>query len=221
MAGDKQGAESLLKLVQAGVAPPQLLLSPAVADKLRAVNLPDGEQRIAALTASLPSRNESLEKLISVRRAGFVRAQWSLERGAAVFTKHCAACHQVEGKGTLVGPQLDGIGNRGLERLLEDVLDPNRNVDAAFHVTTLVMDDGKILTGLFRREEGATLVLVDNQGKEFTVPTTDVDQRQKSPTSLMPANVAEIMKEEEFYDLFAFLLSKRGKPATAEVSRQK
>ncbi len=221
LAGDKTGAEMLLKLVKAGIAPPHLLLSPAVADRLRALNLPDGEKRIAALTAAIPSRNEELAKLIEIRRAGYSRAKPSLERGAELFNKHCAACHQVDGKGALIAPQLDGIGNRGLERLLEDVLDPNRNIDAAFHVTTLVMDSGKVLSGLFRREEGATLVLVDNQGKEFTVTTADVEERKKSPTSLMPANVSEIMKEDEFYDVVAFLLSKRGNAATAEADTSK
>ena len=34
-----------------------------------------------------------------------------------------------------IAPHLDGIGNRGLERLLEDVLDPNRNVDQLFRAT--------------------------------------------------------------------------------------
>lgn len=213
LAGDKSGAETLLVLVQSGIASPRLLLSPAIADRIRAASPTDWEKRIADLTASLPSRNETLDKLIVSRRAGYAKAPVSLERGAAIFTKHCAACHQVDGKGAVVGPQLDGIGNRGLERILEDTLDPNRNVDVAFHVTTIVDNNGKIYSGLFRREEGVTLVLVDNQGKEFTVRTEEIDERTKSPNSVMPANVAEIMNEAEFYDLVAFLLSKRGKPA--------
>ncbi|MGE3316387.1 MAG: PVC-type heme-binding CxxCH protein [Planctomycetaceae bacterium] len=218
LSGDKSGAETLLQLVQKGIASPRLLLSPAISDRLRAAAPNEWEERVKTLTASLPSRNESLDKLIVARKAGFARAQASQERGGAVFTKHCAACHQVDGKGSVVGPQLDGIGNRGLERILEDTLDPNRNVDVAFHVTTIVDNNGKVYSGLFRREEGATVVLVDNQGKEFTVPSREIDERQKSPNSLMPANVAEIMTEAEYYDLVSFLLSKRGKPA-ADVQK--
>jgi len=217
LAADRRGAETLLSLVEQGAASPRLLLSPAVADKLRAVKVRDADKRIALLTAALPSRNETLEKLVADRRAGFARSRSSAERGAAVFAKHCAACHQIGGQGALIGPQLDGIGNRGLERVLEDTLDPNRNVDAAFHVTTLVLANGKILTGLFRREEGATLVLADNQGKEFSVPAADVDEQKKVPTSLMPANVSELVPENDFYDLVAYLLSQRGKPAVVEA----
>ena len=36
-------------------------------------------------------------------------------------------------------------------------------------MTTIVTTSGKVYTGLFRREEGATLIFVDNKGKEFTI----------------------------------------------------
>ena len=130
-----------------------------------------------------------------------------------MFTKHCAACHQVAGKGTVVGPQLDGIGGRGLERIIEDVLDPNRNVDVAFRTTTLRLDDGRVLSGLFRRADGAQLVFADTQGKEFTVAKDEINQEQKTALSLMPANVPEIVPAEEFNDLVGWLLSQRAKPA--------
>jgi len=167
----------------------------------------------------LPDENAELQKLIEQRRSAFLAAQSdadaakrpALEAGTALFTKHCSACHQVAGKGTLLGPQLDGIGQRGLERVLEDVLDPNKNVDVNFRTTTIVTNDGKIFSGLLRREEGATLVLADNKGKEFTVPLAEIDERVKSNLSLMPANVAEILNEREFLDLVSFLLAQRQK----------
>ena len=104
---------------------------------------------------------------------------------------------------------MDGIGNRGLERLLEDVLDPNRNVDVAFRTTTIAMEDGTIHTGLVRRDEGAVRVLADQKGKEFSLRRDEIAQERKSLLSLMPANVAELVPEKEFYDLVAFLLSQK------------
>ena len=61
-----------------------------------------------------------------------------------VFLKNCTTCHQMGGQGALIGPQLDGIGNRGLERLVEDILDPSRNVDPAFFATLYVLKDGRV-----------------------------------------------------------------------------
>jgi putative heme-binding domain-containing protein len=131
-----------------------------------------------------------------------------------VFTKHCAACHKIADQGALVGPQLDGIGNRGLDRLLEDVLDPNRNVDVAFRTTTIRTADGRVLSGLVRRDEGQQLVLADAQGKEFTVPKSEIEEQQKTPLSLMPANVGEIVSADEFFDLAAYLVNQRAQAET-------
>ena len=219
LASDAAGAEALLRLAKEGHVSPRLLTRPTVKQRLDALKSEAFAKQIAELTAELPDDNVALQKLVEQRRGTFLAAQSdadmakrpSLEAGAALFTKHCAVCHQVAGKGTILGPQLDGIGQRGLERVLEDVLDPNRNVDVNFRTTTVVTKDGKIFSGLTRREEGATLVLADNKGKEFTVPLADIDERVKSNLSLMPANVAEILNEREFLDLVSYLLSQRQK----------
>ena len=107
-----------------------------------------------------------------------------------------------------MGPQLDGIGLRGLERLVEDILDPNRNVDEAFRSTTFTMKNEDIVSGLLRREEGELLVLADSTGKEFTLARKEIDGRFPSDTSLMPDNFADIIKVADFNDLLAFLLAR-------------
>ena len=89
-------------------------------------------------------------------------------------------CHTLASKGAKVGPQLDGVGIRGLDRLLEDVLDPNRNVDQNFRMTILNLKDGKVVRGLLLREEGEVLVMADDKGKEVPVPKKDVDERSTS-----------------------------------------
>ena len=212
LASDRAGSEALLELAGTGKASPRLLLDPVVRNRLNAHKLEKLNERIASLTAQLPNENEQLLKLIDERRAQFSSASASTEKGLALFEKNCAACHQVAGKGQKVGPQLDGIGARGLARLVEDVLDPNRNFDPAFRATTLQMSDGRVLVGLIRRNEGETIVLADNKGKEFTVAKSDIDEQQLSTLSLMPANFGESMPAEDFQHLMGFLLSQQKKP---------
>jgi putative heme-binding domain-containing protein len=209
LVGDAIGADVLLKLIESGHATPRILLLPNASTKLGSLKNAALDMRAASITAKLPPANAILDALIVDRRRAFARATANLEQGQAIFTKHCAACHQLEGKGAVVGPQLDGIGNRGVDRLLEDLLDPNRNVDVAFRTTTLRLTDGRVVSGLVRREEGSQLVLADAQGKEFTVAKSEIDEQQKTSLSLMPANVGEIMPAEEFFDLLGYLLGKR------------
>lgn len=212
LASDRVGTEALLELVTKGKASPRLLLDPVIRNRLNAHKIEKLDERIAALTAQLPSENEQLLKLIDERRSQFTASQAFAEKGQLVFEKNCAICHQVGGKGQKIGPQLDGIGARGLARLVEDVLDPNRNVDPAFRAITLQMSDGRVLVGLVRRTEGETIVLADNKGKEFTLSKKDIEDQQPSTLSLMPANVNELVSPEDFQHLMAFLLSQQVKP---------
>ena len=96
----------------------------------------------------------------------------------------------------------------GLERILEDVLDPNRNVDINFRTQIIVLKEGDVMTGQARREEGELLVIADSTGKEISIPKKQIESRRESETSLMPANFGDIIPEKEFQDLMAFLLSK-------------
>lgn len=211
LAGTAAGAEQLLAAAEAGRIPARLLQDRTLADRLGASPAREAKVRLAALVKNLPPADAQLQKLIEAKRAEFKPQQASASRGAEVFTKACAVCHQLDGKGTLVGPQLDGIGGRGLERLLEDILDPNRNVDKAFRTTVYVLKDGETVSGLARREEGGAFIYALANGQEARVPKADVKERRDTETSLMPANFHEALTPTELNDLLAFLLGKTGK----------
>jgi putative heme-binding domain-containing protein len=212
LAGSPGGAAKLLEAVEAGKASARLLQERAVALRLEKANLPDLKPRLAKLTTGLPPADKRLEELLNRRRTGFVAAKTDLAVGAKVFEKHCAACHQLQGKGMKIGPQLDGIGIRGIERLLEDLLDPNRNIDQAFRQTTLVLKNGQLVDGLLLKEEGEVLVLADAQGKEVRVPKNTVLERNLSLISPMPANLVDQIEEGDFYHLMAYLLKQLPRP---------
>jgi putative heme-binding domain-containing protein len=209
LAGSPSGAERLLEMAERGRISARLLLRRSIREKLKALKLDGIDERLERLSASLPPESAEIEQLIESRRKAHGAAQASALRGAEVFAANCAACHQIGGKGALVGPQLDGIGARGLERLLEDVLDTNRNVDVAFRSTTYVLEDGSIVTGLFRREEGETLVIADGKGQEISLKLKDIVEQVKTLTSPMPENFGEVLSPEDFHHLMAFLLAQR------------
>jgi len=167
----------------------------------------DWEARVQALTAKLPPADDARDKLLAERRAAYAAAPGKADAGKLIYAKQCAVCHRIGSEGALIGPQLDGIGQRGLDRLCEDILDPNRNVDRAFRSTLLVLKDGEVTSGLFRREEGELVVLAESTGKEISVAKKDIAERRESETSLMPENFGDLMTPAEFADLMAFLLS--------------
>ncbi len=203
------GAEQLLEVIASGKASARLLRETAVVDRLHSTHLDGLAETIEKLTATLPPEDERLATLVTTRLKGFLAANTDPSAGQQVFVKHCAACHRIGDEGKKVGPELDGIGQRGLERLLEDVLDPSRNVDQAFRSTLVLTNDGQVVSGLALREEGKVLVLADNQGKEVRIALDAIDERSVSGLSPMPANVVDLVSEPDFYQLISYLLSKR------------
>ncbi len=209
LTANREGAEAFLKAVEQGVASPRILQQNGTRERLQRANPDRWTQRVDKLTRGLPQADEAREKLLAARRDGFDRTQAKPAEGLRIFQQNCQACHQLGGVGGLVGPQLTGIGNRGVERLCEDILDPNRNVDHAFRQTRITTQDGDELAGLMRREEGDLLVLVDPSGKEFSVKKSAVTEKQESELSLMPDTFGESLSAGDFHNLLAYLLSQR------------
>lgn len=155
-----------------------------------------------------PARRAELDRLIAARVAEFAAAKPDPDRGADLFRTHCAACHRIGGEGGLVGPQLDGIGRRGLERLCEDILDPNRQMDVHFHLQAITLGDGRVVGGFVRDETDRVLRILDASGKEHAVAKPDVVARQVNPVSLMPANFGEVLDPGAFRDLVGWLIGR-------------
>jgi putative heme-binding domain-containing protein len=213
LAAGHDGAERLLQSISEGKVTPRVLQDKALRERLAAARVSDLDARLVKLTQGLPALDQKILDTIQSRRGAFLAAAPAAQAGAKVFEKNCLACHKLEGKGNIIGPNLDGIGARGLDRILEDVLDPSRNIDPAFRTSLVRLNDGKVFVGLQRREEGEVLIFADNTGKEIPVPKKDIDERQESKQSLMPANFAETISAADFNNLLAFLLSKRAAPA--------
>lgn len=206
LAADLSGAEELLRLMEAGKASARLLLKPAIRQRLNAIATEELKSRVVVLTEKLPTEDSIVEELLTNRRKAIQQTAGDIQNGKELFKKNCQICHQIAGEGKQVGPNLDGIGNRGLDRVLEDVLIPNRNVDVAFRTTTVVTDEGKAYSGLLKELEGNRISIVDSQAKETILQTDIIEERRASANSPMPSNVGETLNEVQLRDLVSFLL---------------
>lgn len=127
--------------------------------------------------------------------------------GKRVFEERCANCHQLRGIGKVIGPQLDGAVVRTIERLCEDILWSNRNVDEAFRITNIQTDDGESFSGLVLDRNDQTLEIIDQTGKSQRILRSAIEQEKISKLSLMPSNFEELINDSELASLIAFLKS--------------
>ncbi len=164
--------------------------------------------RATELTRTLPPEDARLDALIAQRLGAAARFKPDATRGGAVFTAHCAACHRFRDTGGSLGPSLDGIESRTLARVVEDILDPNRNVDPAFRLTTVTLKSGEMKTGMNHRDAPDRIVLLDPAtGQDIIVTRSDVREVTAATGSPMPAIFESTLSEPEFFDLIALLRS--------------
>jgi putative heme-binding domain-containing protein len=211
------GGERLLEEIEAGKASPRLLTHRPVIDRMnRLEGVKDAKARIETLTEQVPTLDDRIAKMINDRRQGYGNATKDAALGAKVFEATCSACHRIGDVGGKIGPELHGIGIRGIDRILEDTLDPSRNVDQAFRTTVVELKDGVVQTGLLQSDEGQVLTFADPEGKSFTVPKDRVADRYTSKLSLMPSNIAEDLPEADFFNLIAYLLAQKQTDSPAD-----
>jgi putative heme-binding domain-containing protein len=166
----------------------------------------DAAQRlqVAELTANLDISGQQVELLQHLQR--WVTAhRGDRENGNRLYTKHCGACHQLRGEGAVVGPQLDGAASRSVERLLEDVITPDRNIDQAFRTTSFLLDEGRVVVGLVVAETADGITVVESSGKSVTIAPETVESRREAGRSLMPGNLGEVLSAAELTDLIHFV----------------
>jgi len=164
----------------------------------------------SSLLADLKPQGESdtsRAAIVAAKATAVEALRPDLAVGARVFTERCAACHQLAGQGKVIGPQLDGAITRTIERLCEDILWPNRNVDEAFRLTNILIDGGETVSGLVIDRQTDTLEVVDQTGKSLRIARDEIESEKISKLSLMPGNFEELVTDQELASLLAYLKS--------------
>ncbi|HKG06381.1 MAG TPA: c-type cytochrome, partial [Pedobacter sp.] len=207
MVNSEEGIAKLLQAVKRGDVQYDLLSEVAIKERLAANMNVAQQEEFRKLSVGQASESEARKALIAVRMAAFDPAAVSVETGKAMFIQNCSMCHQIKGTGGMIGPQLDGIGNWGQKALTEKILDPNRNISQAFRTYTIKLKNGKVLSGLFRREEGAVLVFANPGGEEFSVSKAEIKDRIPSKYTLMPDQFRNTIAKKDFDALLKFLLA--------------
>ena len=138
------------------------------------------------------------------------------DRGREIFAKVCATCHQAEGHGIDVGPNLATVTGRSPEDLLVHILDPNREVAPNFVNYNIATVQGRLISGIIGEETAGAIILKRSEGATDTIPREQIDQVQSTGLSLMPEGLEKVLTVPEFADLIAFVRTIQATPPPAK-----
>jgi putative heme-binding domain-containing protein len=125
----------------------------------------------------------------------------------------CTACHKLGKEGQEIGPDLTKIEpmKQTTEHILRSLLEPSRDIAEKYQSNQFVLTSGKIVTGLVVEENGeAVKVLVDPMAKAppVSLRKSEIEERVKSPVSIMPLGLLNKLTQEEVLDLVAYVYAK-------------
>ncbi len=146
-------------------------------------------------------------------RAADQLANRSIENGKLVYEQAgCNRCHTINGKGAKYGPDLTDIVKRFKgSKLLEQCVKPSAEINKEYQTQQILLDDGRLLTGLVVEETDEQLRLVPNllkPDKFVTIIKDSIEQHRPAEVSSMPAGLLDTFTTEEIFDLVAFLQSR-------------
>ncbi len=122
----------------------------------------------------------------------------------------CSTCHQVNERGTRVGPDLTHIG-RSIDRsrLLENILQPSQELAPHYRTWVITMNNGQVHAGIALRRGGNAEVYLGSDGREIALNKLEIKSKKETHQSLMPPALAHTLTLHELRDLLAFLLMRK------------
>ncbi|MCA9000111.1 MAG: c-type cytochrome, partial [Planctomycetaceae bacterium] len=149
------------------------------------------------------------EKLAEIRRVSndLRGGSGDLVAGRVVFEEHCATCHQLFGRGKAIGPDLTKANRHDREFLLSSIVDPSSQIRKEYLNYIVALQDGRVLTGVFKDQTSTRFTVIDSKDRQTTVAMEDVAEMKVSPVSLMPENLLQKLSPQQVRDLFQYLES--------------
>ncbi|TWT56838.1 NPCBM/NEW2 domain protein [Thalassoglobus neptunius] len=196
------GAKQLLEMAQNGEFSPQIkdvLAATLNSAQWRSIREPAAKvfpPPPGKDTTPLPSMSELVEM------------SGDIANGRVVFhtTGTCNKCHQVNGIGQEVGPDLSEIGKK-LSRpaMFESILYPSAGISHNYENWMVLTLEGQVYSGLLVSESDTELKLKDEKGIIRTIPIVSIEAKKKQDISLMPGDLQKLMTVEELVDLVDYL----------------
>jgi putative heme-binding domain-containing protein len=196
------GAERLLKMAQQRSYSDQL--QDALAAALATARSPAVRESAAAIFPPPPAKDSiplpPLKALIEMKG--------DAERGKIAFNTigTCTKCHQPNGDGKDIGPDLSAIGDKlASQAMFESILYPSAAISHNFETSVVVTDDGLSHSGILVGQSDTEVKLKDENGIIRAIPASSIEEQSHSDVSLMPSDIQKLLSAQDLVDVVEYM----------------
>ncbi len=127
-------------------------------------------------------------------------------RGAEVYRNaKCAQCH---GGNNALGPSLSGVAQRfSRNDLFRAIYEPSKDISDRYRAIKILTSSGTVVTGLKIYDSADGVTLQSPNGKLIRINEDEIESKESSNVSLMPANLLDAYSAKDVSDLYAYLRS--------------
>jgi putative membrane-bound dehydrogenase-like protein len=130
--------------------------------------------------------------------------------GKVIYAERCASCHRAGNEGFALGPDMVTVKTSGKEKLLVNILDPNREVAPQFIAYEIETKDGESVIGVISGETATGVTVRQAFGKESAVLRSDMKTMRSQGQSLMPDELEAGLTPQSLADLLEFIATVGG-----------
>lgn len=218
LVGRPSWANRLLDAIQTGVLPKETLTA---YNARQVYDLGDESlrDRLASQWGRLGQSSEihrkEIDDLVQAYQAAPLWA-YNAQDGANHYKKLCATCHDPPEQSPAgdpaaitpehLAPKLAGSGSKGIQYLVENVLDPNAVIGRDYQARNVLTIEGRVITGLIEQETDSA-VTIRTATSRVTVAREEIEQIRVSSNSFMPEGLLAPLNDRERLELMKYLMS--------------
>lgn len=163
-----------------------------------------GVKELAAKVLTAPAGKR--DDVVKAFAAAAVELKGDPKHGHEIYLAKCSSCHRLAGEGNALGPDLETVKNTGKEKMLTNILDPNREVAPNYTAYVVETRDGDSQVGVIASETAASVTLRMALGMEVVLGRDSIKSMRSAGLSMMPEGLEEGMKAQDLADLMEYVV---------------
>ena len=136
-----------------------------------------------------------------------MRLKGNAANGRTLYQQLCVSCHKLGSEGHALGPDLVTMKSMGREKIMVNILDPNREVAPQYYGYSIDTKDGESYSGLIASEDEQNVTLKAAFGATTAVSRSDIASMKSSGMSIMPEGLEAGLNPQKMADLIEFIVT--------------